>query len=66
MKIAVKIFGETADGAWMHVGSARVEQHEGRDVLRVTLDATPTTGRLCVALADLDVLRADSAAVGNA
>jgi hypothetical protein len=60
MKIgAVKVFAETAGGEWLPVGSARVETVEGRQALRITLDASPTTGRLCVALADLDVLRAD-------
>jgi len=66
MSSAVKVFAETAGGEWLPVGSARVEQHQGRDVLRLTLDASPTTGKLCVSLADLDVLRADGAAVGNA
>ncbi len=63
---AVRIFAETAAGQWLPVGSAQVDRHAGRDVLRVTLDATPTTGRLCLSLADLDVLRHEETGAGHA
>ena len=58
---AIMIFADTASG-WLPVGSARVEQHEGRQVLRINLDAMPVSGRLCLSLADVDVLRADGVA----